>query len=142
VTLNLKKFLIKLKELIKKSILKFISIYQKFFTLLGYGSCRYYPTCSQYTKQQFTYNSLIPAFFKSSKRILTCNQLFIGGIDYLLIHEKNFTNLNTKYLICQESLQKKQEIITQNKIKNWLVPHLQKNNKKYYLISNFSKITI
>ncbi|MFA7500284.1 MAG: membrane protein insertion efficiency factor YidD, partial [Sulfurimonas sp.] len=34
----------------KKFLLKLLWLYQKFFTLLGYGSCRYYPTCSEYAK--------------------------------------------------------------------------------------------
>lgn len=63
----------------------FIKLYQKFFTLIGYGSCRYYPTCSQYAKEQLLHNSFLKAIFYSFIRILKCNQLFPGGIDYPVV---------------------------------------------------------
>ena len=48
------------------------------------GSCRYYPTCSEYAKWQFEFNAPHKALLASSLRILRCNQLFEGGIDYPL----------------------------------------------------------
>lgn len=69
----------------KSLALLLIKLYQKFFTLIGYGSCRYYPTCSQYTKEQLLHNSFLKAIFYSFIRILKCNQLFAGGIDYPII---------------------------------------------------------
>ncbi|MBD3807539.1 MAG: membrane protein insertion efficiency factor YidD, partial [Epsilonproteobacteria bacterium] len=68
--------------LVRKLLLKLLWLYQKFFTLLGYGSCRYYPTCSEYARINFENNSLLSAFYNSFIRILRCNQLFDGGIDY------------------------------------------------------------
>ena len=65
-----------------------IKLYQKFFTLIGYGSCRYYPTCSQYAKEQLLHNSILKALWYSFIRILKCNQLFAGGIDYPVIRKK------------------------------------------------------
>jgi putative membrane protein insertion efficiency factor len=49
------------------------------------ANCRYYPTCSEYAKWQFEFNSPYKAFIASTNRILRCNQLFIGGIDYPLV---------------------------------------------------------
>ncbi len=46
------------------------------------GSCRYYPTCSEYAAQQFEFERPDRAFAASALRILRCNQLFPGGIDY------------------------------------------------------------
>jgi len=69
----------------KSLALLLIKLYQKFFTLIGYGSCRYYPTCSQYAKEQFLYNNFLKALFYSFIRILKCNQLFPGGIDYPVV---------------------------------------------------------
>ena len=46
------------------------------------GSCRYYPTCSEYAKWQFEFNRPDLALAASTLRILRCNQLFPGGIDY------------------------------------------------------------
>jgi len=65
-----------------KIVLFLITIYQKYFTILSFGSCRYYPTCSSYTKMQFEHNSFLKALLHSSLRILRCNPLFDGGFDY------------------------------------------------------------
>ncbi|MCF6201528.1 MAG: membrane protein insertion efficiency factor YidD [Hydrogenimonas sp.] len=69
--------------MIRRVLSNFLKIYQKFFTLIGYGSCRYYPTCSEYAKWQLEANpNIFKALFFSSLRILRCNQFFDGGIDY------------------------------------------------------------
>jgi len=49
------------------------------------ASCRYYPSCSEYAKWQFTFNRPDKAFVQTTLRILRCNQLFEGGIDYPII---------------------------------------------------------
>ncbi len=106
--------------------LKLLEIYQKFFTVIGFGSCRYYPTCSEYAKWQFQKNNLILAFWHSLLRILKCNQLFDGGIDYPIVKK----NLNCK------------RVYPYNKNKNsfivefWLVP---KSKNRYYLIKTFKR---
>ena len=46
------------------------------------GNCRYYPTCSEYAKWQFEFNRPDLALAASTLRILRCNQLFPGGVDY------------------------------------------------------------
>jgi putative membrane protein insertion efficiency factor len=63
---------------------------------LSLGSCRYYPTCSEYAKLQFEKNSFIVAMFYSTKRILSCHQLSKGGFDYPLITKSAFINSQTK----------------------------------------------
>ena len=108
----------------RKVLLKLLAIYQRFFTLLGYGSCRYYPTCSEYAKWQFQQNTLPKAFVHSGLRILRCNQLFPGGIDYPVVKMNlNFQrisppNANTNKIIVQF----------------WLVP---KEGNYFYLIKSF-----
>ncbi|MBA1437987.1 MAG: membrane protein insertion efficiency factor YidD [Epsilonproteobacteria bacterium] len=104
---------------VRKLLLKILWLYQKFFTLLGYGSCRYYPTCSEYARINFEKNPLLTAFYNSFTRILRCNQLFDGGIDYPVL--QHFTCKAAKLDI--------------NSVKYWLVPN-QKN--RCYIIKNFS----
>ena len=99
-----------------------LKLYQKVFTLFSYGSCRYYPTCSEYAKWQILHNSFIKACFYSLLRILRCNQLFPGGIDYPVI-SKSFQN----YLVTPLSLNSAD-------IKFWFVP---KNSKSFYVIKAF-----
>ncbi|MEA2073956.1 MAG: membrane protein insertion efficiency factor YidD [Campylobacterota bacterium] len=103
----------------RKLLLKLLWLYQKFFTLIGFGSCRYYPTCSEYARLNFENNSISSAFYHSFTRILRCNQLFDGGIEYPLLNE----------LQCRPG---NLEVET---IKYWLVP--DKTNR-YYIIKNFS----
>lgn len=106
--------------MLRRFLLKLLSLYQRFFTLIGYGSCRYYPTCSEYAKWQFEKNTLHKAFIYTLLRILRCNQLFKGGIDYPVVNK-----LNCKI--------KKDKIPD---ITYWYVP---KGKSQYYLIKNFSK---
>ncbi len=117
----LQKFFVNQKfyKMFRKLLLKLLWLYQKFFTLIGFGSCRYYPSCSEYARLNFEYNPLLTAFYNTSTRILRCNQLFDGGIEYPLL----------KKLYCKPA------DLNIDSIKYWLVP-----NKKgqFYIIKNFS----
>ena len=104
--------------MLRKLLLKLLWLYQKFFTLIGFGSCRYYPTCSEYARINFENNSLLTAFYNTFTRILRCNQLFDGGIDYPLLNK----------LCCKP---KKLDI---DSIKYWLVPE---KNDRFYIIENY-----
>lgn len=66
----------------RKILLGFIRFYQLYISKLFPRSCRYYPSCSEYAIWQFKFNSIHGAFKATLKRILCCNQLFRGGIDY------------------------------------------------------------
>jgi len=100
-------------------ILKLIWIYQHSFSLIGRGSCRYYPSCSEYARQQFEQNPLLPAAWRTTVRVLTCNQLFEGGIDYVVV----------------SGLRRNPKNLTIYSVKYWLVP---KADNRFYLIKNFS----
>jgi len=104
--------------MLRSFLLKLLWIYQKFFTLLGFGSCRYYPTCSEYAKIHFENSKISTAFYHTFIRILRCNQLFEGGIEYPIIKKKRFVSKNMGI----------------EEIKYWLVP---KGNDRYYIIKNF-----
>ena len=84
------------------------------------ASCRYYPTCSEYAKWQFEFNRVDKAFFQTTTRILRCNQLFAGGIDYPII----------KY-----SPPKLMQLCVNIKIRYWLIP---KNKSLFYVLKNFN----
>lgn len=105
--------------MIRRTLLVLIRAYQLSFAFLGRGSCRYYPSCSEYAVQQFENNALLPALFSSSKRILTCNQMFPGGIDYVVVAK----------------LRKNPKSLTIDRVKYWLVPRA---DNRYSLIKNFS----
>jgi len=67
----------------KKVFIGMINFYQKHISKLFGAKCRFYPTCSEYTKQAIDKYGIIKGIFKGLKRILKCNPFHEGGIDYL-----------------------------------------------------------
>lgn len=72
----------------RKFAIFLIRFYQKYISKFTPSSCRFYPTCSEYAIWQIKYNNLFTAFLATAFRILRCNQLFKGGIDYPVIHKR------------------------------------------------------
>jgi putative membrane protein insertion efficiency factor len=104
--------------IIFKIIVKYLIIfYQKYLSVISFGSCRYHPSCSNYALMQFEYNNIFLALYKTITRILKCNQLFEGGFDYPAVmykpHKCKFKKIKVKY---------------------WLVP---KGNNKYLVVKNW-----
>ena len=66
--------------MLKKIILFFITIYQKISQLTP-PRCRFYPTCSEYTKQSITKYGILKGGWLSLKRICKCHPLNDGGYD-------------------------------------------------------------
>ncbi|MDR3540809.1 MAG: membrane protein insertion efficiency factor YidD [Desulfosporosinus sp.] len=65
-----------------KSILVFlIGLYQKFISPLKGQTCRFHPTCSEYSVQALKKYGLINGSWKSMKRILKCHPFHPGGHD-------------------------------------------------------------
>ena len=65
-----------------------IVLYQKIFKFKS-STCRYYPSCSEYSLQAFKKYNFIKAFGLSIIRILKCNPIFIGGFDPLVKEIEN-----------------------------------------------------
>jgi len=55
--------------------------YKKFISPLLSPSCRFYPTCSEYSIQALEKHGVILGVVKSLWRILRCNPLNKGGYD-------------------------------------------------------------
>ena len=92
----------------KTIILSIITFYQKYLTILSFGSCRYHPTCSSYARMQFEHNNIFKAFFLSIIRILKCNPLFDGGFDYVKVKRPRKKEINLSF--------------TKIRVKYWKVP--------------------
>ncbi|MDP2303050.1 MAG: membrane protein insertion efficiency factor YidD [Ignavibacteria bacterium] len=60
-----------------------IKLYQKFISPLFPPSCRFHPTCSEYSKQAFEKYGVVRGIIKSVWRILRCNPFNKGGFDPL-----------------------------------------------------------
>ncbi|DAB37319.1 MAG: membrane protein insertion efficiency factor YidD [Epsilonproteobacteria bacterium] len=110
----------------KSLTLWLIKLYQKFLTLFSYGSCRYYPTCSQYAKEQLLYNNFFKALWYSVIRILKCNQLFVGGIDYPIVR---------KVFAAPSFVHVKR--ISSQRVVYWFVP---KGTQSFYIVKAFKTL--
>lgn len=64
----------------KKFVLFLIKIYQKISALTP-PRCRFYPTCSEYTRQAIERFGLIKGGWLGVKRICKCHPLSEGGVD-------------------------------------------------------------
>ena len=110
----------------KQATLLMLKVYQRFFTLFSYGSCRYYPTCSEYARWQILNNGFLKACFFTFFRVLRCNKLFSGGIDYPVVNR----NFDSSCIFLPST-----NLID---IKFWFIP---KNKKSFYVIQTFTKGT-
>jgi len=76
----------------KKIALTLISFYQKYLSFdsgvlkvfsANAKTCRFNPSCSEYTYQAISRYGIILGSWKGVKRILRCNPLYNGGNDLL-----------------------------------------------------------
>lgn len=68
--------------LMKKLLIKTIRLYQRYMSPLKKPCCRFYPSCSQYAVMAIEKYGVLRGGFKAVLRILRCNPLFKGGIDF------------------------------------------------------------
>lgn len=66
--------------MIKKIILFLIKCYQKISAYTP-PRCRFYPTCSEYTRQAIEKYGIVKGGILSVKRIVKCHPLNEGGYD-------------------------------------------------------------
>lgn len=64
----------------KNLVIDLIRIYQKISSLKP-PVCRFYPTCSEYTKQAIIKYGIIKGVWLGMKRILRCHPFNEGGYD-------------------------------------------------------------
>ncbi|MDO4594411.1 MAG: membrane protein insertion efficiency factor YidD [Tissierellia bacterium] len=70
--------------MLNKIFIKLIQIYRLVISPhLGYGKCKYVPTCSQYALEAFKKYPFFKALALSVRRILRCNPFSKGGYDPL-----------------------------------------------------------
>ena len=105
-------------------LLKLIDFYKRFITPLLGRNCRYYPSCSTYARWQLENSPLLPALWNSTLRLLRCNQLFPGGIDYPIVSRKFPPLLGLP------------PVQIGQKVKYWFVPVEGKRGKFYIVASD------
>ncbi|MBO5743632.1 MAG: membrane protein insertion efficiency factor YidD [Clostridia bacterium] len=67
----------------KKILLSLIGFYQKYLSPLKKPCCRFYPTCSQYSRQAVAKYGAAKGSLLAAKRILKCHPFHKGGYDPL-----------------------------------------------------------
>lgn len=67
----------------RKLLIGVIKLYQKYISPFLGSNCRYYPTCSEYTKQAVDKYGIIKGSILGIIRILKCNPFSKGGVDKL-----------------------------------------------------------
>lgn len=66
----------------KKILICIIEFYRRRISPLKKPCCRFYPSCSQYAIMAIEKYGAFRGSIKALLRILRCNPLFKGGIDY------------------------------------------------------------
>ena len=69
--------------MIKRILLFLIKIYQKWISPYFGRRCRFYPTCSEYSRQTITKYGAIKGCYLAIRRILKCHPFHKGGYDPL-----------------------------------------------------------
>ncbi|MDX8047053.1 membrane protein insertion efficiency factor YidD [Gracilibacillus sp. S3-1-1] len=67
--------------MVKKIIMLLIRFYQRFISPMFPPTCRFQPTCSQYSLECFRHYNVFKASYLSVKRILKCHPFHPGGFD-------------------------------------------------------------
>ncbi|KUO77439.1 MAG: membrane protein insertion efficiency factor [Desulfosporosinus sp. BRH_c37] len=65
----------------KRFLIILIRIYQKFISPLKGQSCRFYPSCSEYSAQAIQKYGLVNGSWRAIKRISKCHPFHPGGHD-------------------------------------------------------------
>lgn len=65
----------------KTILIGLIRLYQKYISPLKRPSCRFYPTCSEYSIQSIKKYGVLKGVWKSITRISKCHPFHPGGYD-------------------------------------------------------------
>jgi putative membrane protein insertion efficiency factor len=122
-----------------------IKSYQQVSKMLP-KSCRYYPTCSEYAIWLFEMDSWGRAFVKSGARILRCNQLFEGGIDYPQIRYRppKVTEIVNHKLHLREVFAPLNKVHLNSKnfrVKYWIIPNIAKDGY-FFIVKDLDGTTV
>lgn len=79
----MKKIMSKIILFPRKILVGLIRLYQKFISPCIGKHCKYYPTCSEYTRQAVDKYGIIKGSLLGIIRILKCNPFSKGGVDLL-----------------------------------------------------------
>ncbi len=75
--------LVKIIRMPRRALISLINLYQLCISPRLGKHCKYYPTCSEYTKQAVDKYGIIKGSLLGIIRILKCNPFSKGGVDLL-----------------------------------------------------------
>ena len=78
--------------MLKKLFLSIIRIYQRFISPMTPPTCRFYPTCSEYTKEAIEVYGAFKGGYMGVKRILKCHPFHEGGFDPVPLKKDKYTH--------------------------------------------------
>ncbi len=58
-----------------------IKLYQRFVSPMNPPSCRFHPSCSNYSIETLKKHGLVKGLFHAAKRVLKCHPFHPGGYD-------------------------------------------------------------
>lgn len=67
--------------MLKNVLIKLITLYQLTLSMLIGQQCRFYPTCSQYTKEAIAHHGSVKGIKLGMRRISCCHPWHAGGYD-------------------------------------------------------------
>lgn len=67
--------------MLKKGLIGIIVLYQKIVSPLFRPRCRFYPTCSQYTREAISKHGPFKGGYLALRRVLRCHPFHPGGVD-------------------------------------------------------------
>lgn len=67
--------------MLKKIVIGLIKTYQRFISPIKPPSCRFYPTCSQYTIDSISKHGIIKGISMALRRLIKCHPFNPGGYD-------------------------------------------------------------
>lgn len=73
----------KISTFLSKLCIYSVRGYQKYLSPLKGPTCRFYPTCSQYSIEAFKKYGFLKGLYLSIRRILKCHPFHPGGYDPL-----------------------------------------------------------
>jgi putative membrane protein insertion efficiency factor len=59
--------------MLERVAVQLLNVYQRYIRIILPSSCRFMPSCSEYTKQAITKYGFFPGIFKGVKRLLRCH---------------------------------------------------------------------
>ena len=77
----IKRIVKSIEKLISSGMISLIKLYQVLISPLTVPSCRFYPSCSEYTLQHIKSDGPLKGIVKGMKRLSKCHPFHSGGLE-------------------------------------------------------------